>query len=343
MNEFRLFAHGEHFDPAAFLASSPLSFDGVWHKGEQCHDQPKTSGVYKVLGDGQKLSLNEQETIAIAYLSANRMALKALAQSKDVTTFALWLQYNVRISPETIGFGIGLSDELTWHCHDIGISPSIYVSVNRGREQDEELAPEPANDADYLRQLGAFRAAHNLEFAHCTILSYLLVEPPRPAVKAASNARNWAKLTCEPIQTVPEYQAAILDLIDRDLVWEIDARKQSLISAYLDADPAHGPTSGLPAAETLQISIRMAKLLDDFWAGVKRQRPAALCSSNWQTDRLQIIYGLTRQHCWNYLRDELCNRIKEIEYVAGPNPCGPWRCDWWHKNETGFVLEMKYV
>ncbi len=343
MNEFRLFAHGEHFDPDAFLASRPLVFDGVWHKGEQCHDQPKTSGVYKVLGNGHELSLSEQETIAVAYLSANRKALKTLAQVRDVTTFILGLHYNHRISPQTVGFCMGLSEELMWHCLDIGISPTIYVSVNRGREQDNEVVPEPANDSDYLRQLGAFRAAHNLESAHWIVLSYLLVEPPRPAVKAASNARNWAKATCEPIQTVPEYQEAILDMIDRDLVWEIDARKQSLISEYLDADPAHGPTSGLPEAGTLQISIRMAQLLDDFWAGVKRQRSTVLCSSDWQTDRLQIVYGLTRQHCWNYLRDELCNGVDEIEYVAGPNPCGPWRCDWWHKNETGFVLEMKYV
>ena len=60
MNEFRLFAHGEHFDPDAFLASSPLAFDGVWHKGEHCHDQPKTSGVYKVLGNGHELPLTNK-------------------------------------------------------------------------------------------------------------------------------------------------------------------------------------------------------------------------------------------------------------------------------------------
>ena len=111
----------------------------------------------------------------------------------------------------------------------------------------------------------------------------------------------------------------------------------------MDADPAHGPTSGLPEAGTLQISIRMAQLLDDFWAGVKRERSTVLCSSDWQTDRLQFVYGQTRQHCWNYLRDELCNGTDEIECVAGPKPCGPWRCYWWHKNETGFVLEMKYL
>lgn len=247
MNEFRLFAHGEHSDPEAFLASSPLGFDGVWHKGEHWHDQPKTSGVYKVLGDGHELPLNEQETIAIAYLSANRKALKTLAQIRDVTAFILGLQYNDRISPQTIGFCMGLSEELMWHCLDIGIRPTIYVSVNRGRERDNGPVPEPTDDSDYFRQLNTFRAAHDLESEHWTVLSYLLVEPPRPAVNAASNARNWAKVTCDPIQTVPEYQAAIVDMIDRDLVWEIDTRNQSLIndSACLGIAPKSQGNVGL--------------------------------------------------------------------------------------------------
>ena len=50
MNEFRLFAHGVTFDPDDYLASAPLKFDGVWHKGEAGHNHPKSSGVFKVLG-----------------------------------------------------------------------------------------------------------------------------------------------------------------------------------------------------------------------------------------------------------------------------------------------------
>src|SRR5438094_10563540 len=97
MNEFRLFAHGVDFDPDAYVASTPLKFDGVWHKGESGHDHPKSSGVFKVLGDGQKVPLSEQEKIAIEYLSTNREALKALTKYPGVTTFILGLQYHIEL------------------------------------------------------------------------------------------------------------------------------------------------------------------------------------------------------------------------------------------------------
>src|SRR5512144_500006 len=67
MNHFRLFAHGEAFDPDAYLATTALMFDGVWHKGESGHDHPKSSGVFKVLGDGPTVPLFKQEQIAIDY------------------------------------------------------------------------------------------------------------------------------------------------------------------------------------------------------------------------------------------------------------------------------------
>jgi hypothetical protein len=54
MNEFRLFAHGPGFDADAYLVSAPLSFDGVWHKGESGPDHPKSNGVFKVLGTAGK-------------------------------------------------------------------------------------------------------------------------------------------------------------------------------------------------------------------------------------------------------------------------------------------------
>lgn len=92
MNEFRLFAHGVEFDPDAYLASAPLKFDGVWRKGESGHNHPKSSGVFKVLGDGRTVPILEQERIAIQFLSANREALKALAQHPQVTTFILGLR-----------------------------------------------------------------------------------------------------------------------------------------------------------------------------------------------------------------------------------------------------------
>jgi hypothetical protein len=155
MNEFRLFAHGVDFDPESFLASTSLQFDGVWHKGESGRNHPKSSGVFKVLGDGQKVSIFEQEKIAIEYLSANQEALKALAKYPGVTTFILGLQYHIELEPGTIGFCMGPSASLMWHCLDIGVSPTFYVSLDRRREWESEQDAEPDAAADGGRDSGS--------------------------------------------------------------------------------------------------------------------------------------------------------------------------------------------
>jgi len=138
MNEFRLFAHGVAFDSDAYLAAAPLKFDGVWHKGEAGNDHPKSSGVFKVLGDGRTLPIVEQEQIAIEFLSANREALKALATYRGVTTFILGLQYHIELGEDTIGFCIGPSLRLMWHALDIGIEPTYYVTLDKRQEQESE-------------------------------------------------------------------------------------------------------------------------------------------------------------------------------------------------------------
>ena len=148
MNEFRLFAHGVEFDPDAYLASSPLKFDGVWRKGESGHDHPKSSGVFKVLGDGRTVPIFQQERIAIEYLAANREALKALAQHSQVTTFILGLQYHIVLEVNTIEFCMGPSALLMWHCLDIGISPTYYVTLDRKYEGASEQDAEPGAAVD---------------------------------------------------------------------------------------------------------------------------------------------------------------------------------------------------
>ena len=149
MNEFRLYAHGVEFDPDAYLASAPMKFDGVWRKGEGAgHDHPKSSGVFKVLGDGCTVPTSEQEQIAIEYLSANREALKALAEHPQVTTFILGLQYHIVLEVNTAGFGMGPSALFMWHCLDIGISPYYYVTLDRERERADEQDAEPSAAPD---------------------------------------------------------------------------------------------------------------------------------------------------------------------------------------------------
>ncbi len=135
MNNFRIFAHGDKFDVDAFLASATLHPDSIWKRGERFYE---TWGIAFVLGDGQKLSLFEQERIAIEYLSANRETLKALAEYPGVTTFVLGLQYHIELDRRTFGFCMGPSALLMWHCLDIGVSPTFYVTLDTRRESEGE-------------------------------------------------------------------------------------------------------------------------------------------------------------------------------------------------------------
>ena len=130
MNQFQLFALGTDFDPDAYIASTSLDFDGVWRKGEIRADHPKSSGVYKVLGDGLVVPFADQERIAINYLQANEDALKALSQHPHVTRFVLGLQYNFVPEVGLQAFSLGPSDLLMWHCLNTGISPVYYVTLD---------------------------------------------------------------------------------------------------------------------------------------------------------------------------------------------------------------------
>jgi len=64
MNEFQVFALGDEFDPDAYLASAPLKFDGLWRKGESGRGHPKSSGVFKTLGDGLSIGPNAESGAA---------------------------------------------------------------------------------------------------------------------------------------------------------------------------------------------------------------------------------------------------------------------------------------
>jgi hypothetical protein len=138
INEFRIFAHGVAFDPEAYLAATTLKFDGVWHKYELSPNHPKSSGVFKILGDGPTLPIYEQERIAIQYLTANREALRALALEPTVTTFILGLHYQVELEEGTIGFSVGSSAPLMSIALDIGIAPTYYVVLNRHERWNAE-------------------------------------------------------------------------------------------------------------------------------------------------------------------------------------------------------------
>jgi hypothetical protein len=205
------------------------------------------------------------------------------------------------------------------------------------------MKPNP----DVKRQLDAFHVNHKLQDeAHRTVISYLLMESPCPPAEGARRSRGWAKLTCRTALPLSNYEAAITDMIERGLAWEIDTEKQSLIADYLRATPALGPTDGMPELGTLQISIRFANLLDEFWANIVDERPGVVWARDWQSNKRHLIYSPARLGCFDFLRMELGDDEEtsiDIEQLSGPNPCGPWRCQWWRKYESGYVLEVTYA
>jgi len=154
MNEFRLFAHGEAFDVDAFLSSTALRPDYVWRRGDQrryacVESRHPTSGVEFVLGDGLTVPYLKQEGIAVTYLKAHRDELRALGQFPGVDTFILGLQYRTSFESNVIGFCLGPSAQLMWHCLDVGCEPTYYVTLDRLPEPEVEdaepgAAPDPA-------------------------------------------------------------------------------------------------------------------------------------------------------------------------------------------------------
>ena len=145
MNEFRLFAHGEAFDVDAFLARTTLRPDYVWQQGDQrryacVESRHPTSGVEMVLGEGRAVPYLEQEEIAIAYLKAHRDELRALARFPGADTFILGLQYHMELGGNVIGFSLGTSPSLMWHCLDIGVRPVYYVTLDRRHAWEAEGA-----------------------------------------------------------------------------------------------------------------------------------------------------------------------------------------------------------
>lgn len=151
MNEFRLFAHGKAFDVDAFLKLTSLRPDYVWRREDQrryscVESRHTTSGVEFVLGDGLTVPFLEQERIAVAYLEAHRDELRALAQFPGADTFILGLQYRMALESNVIGFCLGPSAQLMWHCLDVGCEPTYYVILDRLPEQDEDAEPNAAPD-----------------------------------------------------------------------------------------------------------------------------------------------------------------------------------------------------
>jgi hypothetical protein len=71
---FQLLAQGESFDVDAFLKSTRLELDLVWHRGEAAY---RSNGVSRLLGNGATIGLERQQQIAVEFLKANRDPLRS--------------------------------------------------------------------------------------------------------------------------------------------------------------------------------------------------------------------------------------------------------------------------
>jgi hypothetical protein len=130
MNHFRLFAIGEAFDVDAFLAKTTLRPDAVVRRGTPRRFGKHPKSMFDiVLGDGQSLSLSEQEEIAVSFLKANREELRQLAAFPGIEAFVLGIQDVPDFDESVVGFCITPSADLMWHALDVGVALTYYVSL----------------------------------------------------------------------------------------------------------------------------------------------------------------------------------------------------------------------
>ncbi len=197
-------------------------------------------------------------------------------------------------------------------------------------------------DFGTIKLRDTLNASLKLNSAQKTVLSFLFYEPPRPASDAAKNSRRWATLTTKHVLAIDDYDRAVSELFDRDLICKIDDQSLELINEYFASDPAHGPLNGMPPKGSLQYSIRYAHTLEcylnEHGDGFDRTWAYDVL-----TDERQIVYGTTHLNCMEFLRDQLSSEDEEwktISKIAGPFECGPWRLDWWSKYSHGFKIEI---
>lgn len=106
-------------------------------KGERC-----LAPRYSPLGDELTVPFREQEDIAVAYLKTHRDELRQLSQARGADIFILGLQYRTMFERNVIGFSLGPSAQLMWHCLDVGCEPMYYINLDRFPELETEDAEQ---------------------------------------------------------------------------------------------------------------------------------------------------------------------------------------------------------
>ena len=186
----------------------------------------------------------------------------------------------------------------------------------------------------------SFMGALQFQYSHETVLAYLHYEGSRPAVEAASRARSWAGHICLTRLAISEYKSAIDDMLNRDLLWVIDESKQLKIEQFVASPAAAGPIDVMPPIGSLQFSIRLARLMDEFWATSDSPRPTCIYSPLYLPDNSIEIYSNLAENCVQFVSEDCMIAPESANQTWAPLACGPWRDTWWRLYETGYVLHV---
>jgi len=130
-NYFCIVAAEKRFDVDKYVKQSPLTITRTWHRGEPLYAGSETcqddSGLAIDLGIGSELGIDEQQTIAAAYLKRNESSLKELRAAVRGKIFYLGLQEAV--DPKSLGSIMDVSPALMRRALELRIGVTIWACV----------------------------------------------------------------------------------------------------------------------------------------------------------------------------------------------------------------------
>jgi hypothetical protein len=131
MNHFAILAHGKGFDLDAFFQAPFLKVSHSWRRDDQKRHGMATSGVRIELGNGEKLSIEDQERIATDFLVSNREALLGLGRIPGADYFFLGLQFPIDLKPWGATC-VSITPALMRLAGEIGMEITVYIDQRPG-------------------------------------------------------------------------------------------------------------------------------------------------------------------------------------------------------------------
>lgn len=175
---------------------------------------------------------------------------------------------------------------------------------------------------------------HSLTLAEYVILHHIYLEenPLNQVVYYATSL--WNKGMGYPLEPQSSYEQALEALLIRRIVQVVDESVIAEIERLLEAQPAIGPTEGLPKLRTVHFTPSGA----DLWRELAADSERGSCLTGvvaWIASGTQCtVYSDCVDTALRCATREL-NAVK----VSTPRPIGPWRRWWWHTFPSGFSVE----